>query len=646
MSIHSKSYRRVPAVFTCLCLFSIFAATVLADEAPKALLEMKAGVESRLRPSSGQVTTGPGTENGVVVTIQPGREEYPGISIKAPSGGAIDLSKWGHIEARLVNLGEKPLGLNLRVDNANGNDTEIAYLKPGETTTVKTIFGYAYGHKPAYQLQPAAVTQILIFATKSTEAQSFRLESLLAAGPAGEQPPVDPASIRVKPENGVLFGRAVKVNPAQMAPQNGAESSVAGDGGAWKIGFSEKGQSVRIKPSRGKWDLRDATQVRVKVKNTGNTPASLTVRVESEPGSTEKATTPGPLAPGASGEVVVSFIPPTPWTGIKDSARTEWNGTKGSGTQFTSDAVTAVTLAGEDVAGAQSFAVESIVAEAPPVTLPAWLGKRPPVEGEWTETFDEEFNGHQIDLTKWNVYTANYWDKTSHFSKENVIVENGLAKLRYAKKRGRLNDDPNGAETDYASGFLDTYGKWVQRYGYFEARMKLPKAPGLWPAMWLMPDRGIDSGAQGLRASTGQGAMEFDVMEFLSRWGVHRFNIAFHWDGYEKEHKQTGSSTIYTGADKDGFITAGLLWTPGKAVIYCNGSVVAQWESPRISDVPSDLMFTHVMGGWDNNGLDDAQLPDEFVIDYVRCWQRKDLASAADGVKSTEPTPAAPTKAK
>ena len=59
--------------------------------------------------------------------------------------------------------------------------------------------------------------------------------------------------------------------------------------------------------------------------------------------------------------------------------------------------------------------------------------------------------------------------------------------------------------------------------------------------------------------------------------------------------------------------------------------------------MPSDLMFTHVMGGWDNNGLDDAQLPADFVIDYVRCWQRKDLASAADGVKSTQPTLAAPT---
>jgi hypothetical protein len=43
------------------------------------------------------------------------------------------------------------------------------------------------------------------------------------------------------------------------------------------------------------------------------------------------------------------------------------------------------------------------------------------------------------------------------------------------------------------------------------------------------------------------------------------------------------------------------------------------------------MMLTIPMGGWDNNALDDKQLPADFVIDYVRVWQRKDLASSVDG---------------
>ena len=40
-------------------------------------------------------------------------------------------------------------------------------------------------------------------------------------------------------------------------------------------------------------------------------------------------------------------------------------------------------------------------------------------------------------------------------------------------------------------------------------------------------------------------------------------------------------------------------------------------------------MFTLPAGGWDNDPLDDARLPADFVIDYVRVWQRRDLAGTA-----------------
>jgi beta-glucanase (GH16 family) len=155
-----------------------------------------------------------------------------------------------------------------------------------------------------------------------------------------------------------------------------------------------------------------------------------------------------------------------------------------------------------------------------------------------------------------------------------------------------------------------------------------------------MPDRGVAAGPQWKRQDTNKGGMEFDVMEHLTRWGPHRFNVAMHWDGYEKSHKALGSSAIYVQADKDGFITCGLLWTPGAAVYYCNGKEILRWEDPRISNVESDMMFTLPMGGWDNNALDDSKLPADFVVDYVRVWQRKDLASEVDGPKHAPPTTA------
>jgi hypothetical protein len=46
-----------------------------------------------------------------------------------------------------------------------------------------------------------------------------------------------------------------------------------------------------------------------------------------------------------------------------------------------------------------------------------------------------------------------------------------------------------------------------------------------------------------------------------------------------------------------------------------------------------------VSGGWANVALDASKLPDDFYIDYVRVWQRKDLASPEDGPKENSGDP-------
>jgi len=107
-----------------------------------------------------------------------------------------------------------------------------------------------------------------------------------------------------------------------------------------------------------------------------------------------------------------------------------------------------------------------------------------------------------------------------------------------------------------------------------------------------MPERGKDAGGQWQRQNTGDGGMEFDIVEHLTRWGPYRTNVAMHWDGYNEDHKQLGSDRLYMQPDAQGFITAGLAWLPGKAVYYLNGSEIARWENGRISKVPSCLLFT------------------------------------------------------
>jgi beta-glucanase (GH16 family) len=157
--------------------------------------------------------------------------------------------------------------------------------------------------------------------------------------------------------------------------------------------------------------------------------------------------------------------------------------------------------------------------------------------------------------------------------------------------------------------------------------MKLPKALGLWPAFWMMPDRGKGAANRG---GTDQGAMEIDIMEYLVRFGGFRYNIATHWDGYGKDHKSTGTERVYFQPDKDGYIVSGVLWQPGKITWYCNGQPVAIQAGDRVSKVPGYLMFTMPTGGWGTNGvIDEDKLPDTFDVKWVRCWQNREWAAPA-----------------
>ena len=83
-------------------------------------------------------------------------------------------------------------------------------LKPGERATVRVIFGLQYGHKPGYALNPREVVNFLMFTGTCASPKSFRIESLVAGGRAGEHPPLDPESVRTMPKNGVLLGPGVE----------------------------------------------------------------------------------------------------------------------------------------------------------------------------------------------------------------------------------------------------------------------------------------------------------------------------------------------------------------------------------------------------------------------------------------------------
>ena len=415
---------------------------------------------------------------------------------------------------------------------------------------------------------------------------------------------------RTRVSNAAILGAGSCNDAAIVATSaNGGSAEFSGAKGSRKLMVKSGAgdSSVLLHPSAGTWDLRDDLQVVLKIRNTGSSAATVSGRAESKEGNTPWSASVN-VAPGETATLAIPF-----------QAEAAELGNTGVASQFASDLATGIALRITG-AGSHAISVDEVRADTPaPAPLPDWLGKRPPVPGNWTMTLNEDFNGSTADASRWSVNGTNYWDKVSHFSKQNVTIADGHATLRFEKRHGHANDDPAQPETDYTTGFLTSVGKWTQRYGYFEARVKLPKAPGLWPAVWMMPDRGPQ--ATGDRQSTNNGGMEYDFIEHLTRFGPNRYNVALHWDGYGADHKKTGDDGIYVQPDAEGYVVAGFLWQPGKVVFYANGKEVAHRADSRIGDVPSYLLVTLVAGGWGGNDLTGAGLPDELVVDWIRAWQ-------------------------
>lgn len=145
------------------------------------------------------------TNTGLEVTTPgyvQGAADHPGIHIYPAEGTSWDLSKYGHVEATVTNTGTSSFGINLHViDDKDGswteNNSEFVDVKPGETRTLKVIFGYSRGFRPIGTANPATILQLFFYLYHSANPHSFRLENIVAAGTPGEKP--DPALVVIPP---------------------------------------------------------------------------------------------------------------------------------------------------------------------------------------------------------------------------------------------------------------------------------------------------------------------------------------------------------------------------------------------------------------------------------------------------------------
>lgn len=243
----------------------------------------------------------------------------------------------------------------------------------------------------------------------------------------------------------------------------------------------------------------------------------------------------------------------------------------------------------------------------------------------WGLSWSDEFSGPDgsaPDGSRW-VYDlggggwGNNELQTYTDRRENVFVRNAMLVIRARREAFKGKD---GIAREYTSGRLKTLGTFSQAYGRFEARIKLPRGQGIWPAFWML--------GENIATAGWPACGEIDIMENIGR-EPNLVHGTIHGPGYAGAD---GIGAPYTkpggGAFADDFHVFALEWEPQALRWYVDG-VLYQTLTPArlpqgtrwVYDHPFFLLLNVAVGGnWPGNPDAGTTFPQEMVIDWVHIY--------------------------
>lgn len=287
------------------------------------------------------------------------------------------------------------------------------------------------------------------------------------------------------------------------------------------------------------------------------------------------------------------------------------------------------------------------------ITIGLWASDpNQAAEPEWKLVWSDEFDGDQIDPTKWDFdigngfynYEANTWingwgnAELQYYTREadNAFVAEGMLRIRALKESlhgcGFTSARLKTRKRDGSPLFNQTYGK-------FEFRAKLPTGQGVWPALWMLPQNEkyggwAASGEVDIMEARGQEPSKvLGTLHYGSRWPSNTHTseeflfpnqgtIAdFHLYTLEWE---PGEMRWYV--DGQHYATQAFWWSCSKSnagggVAPTNAGDLNPWPAPF--DQPFYLVMNLAIGGnFVGNPDKSTVFPTEMIVDYVRVYEK------------------------
>ncbi|GAB6021269.1 hypothetical protein CHUAL_003883 [Chamberlinius hualienensis] len=245
----------------------------------------------------------------------------------------------------------------------------------------------------------------------------------------------------------------------------------------------------------------------------------------------------------------------------------------------------------------------------------------------WQTVWEDDFNGPAggaPDSTKWGHDVGGWgWGNNEleyYTSSTNNAQLDGNGFLNIIAR----NDDAGQHSCWYGScrftsARLLTKGKFDRTYGRFEARIKLPKGKGIWPAFWLL---GVD-----IDAVKWPTCGEIDIVEMKGS-EPNTVSGTIHGPGYEGGSGLTSRYSLPSGTFNDDFHVFAIEWFSDRITWFVDGR---EHKTTKSSDIPSGakwvfdhqffILMTLAVGGHFPGDPDGStSFPQHMTVDYVRVF--------------------------
>ena len=263
---------------------------------------------------------------------------------------------------------------------------------------------------------------------------------------------------------------------------------------------------------------------------------------------------------------------------------------------------------------------------------------KPEEADRWSLVWQDEFDYEgKPDADKWNIEEwparkVNDEDQAYTSRTKNVRVEGGHLVIEAHK------EDYDDAR--YTSARIQSQGKGDFLYGRIEARAKLPRGMGTWPAIWMLPSDPFAYATTCSDDPDWQGSADCDAwpnsgeIDILEHVGYEMGHVhgTVHTKSYYWAVWQQRKGRILLDDVSDRFYDYVVEWSPERIDMYVDDTLYFTYVNEGTGwkewpfDKPFHLIINIAVGGmWGRagGGIDDSIFPQRLLVDYVRVYESR-----------------------